>query len=697
MNVPAGTTPDVTPVADQSAGGIPSEFTTYAELNGYPVTVGKYYTFNETASPFTLQIAVDANRDGQIAFDSTDATSPSNPWHFWMNDSQEHGDDESSEGAANDQIPGTNTPNKFSNVIRGRSDLVNYFPVALNFGTTLQQFSPTNGYQYILSQSDGAINIVYTSLSPSNAFDYLTNWAAYTGYGSSFSTGPDTADVVPVGTRGITLSTNFLSLVQSNGGTGVILVEGFTNTTQPITLEMWRNNVELAGVPAYISISGVEQMWRHANFCYITDSNQIAPRADAPNEPPSNGKNLVFLHGYNVNQQQARGVESEMFKRFFWSRSKAHFYGVTWNGAVTQSPTFGFTPNYHTNVVNALLTAGPFANFINNLSGETSIAAHSLGNMVVLSAISDSNAAPAHYFMIDAAVPMEAVQGSTPLAVDMAYSTWSNYDVRLYASSWWQLFPTNDARSTLTWSNRLGNLGNVDIYNFYSLGEEVLREDPDDPPSSILGTVGQEVINAVGFWGGAGLPFGTYAWSWQEKGKGADSSDDFIGSSHGGWAFNLFYYTNSSGGPPLDGTHLDPADALSLTIVQLQTNAFFDFSSTYSSQLYQQIYLTNSVDLALYGSGGSAYAQANRDRILSDAIPAMTLAVGANHVDKFAPDDDADQNIDMGATFETGWPLARSSINDPEKFKWHHSDFDYVAYPFTHKLFDEIVNDGNLK
>ncbi len=29
--------------------------------------------------------------------------------------------------------------------------------------------------------------------------------------------------------------------------------------------------------------------------------------------------------------------------------------------------------------------------------------------------------------------------------------------------------------------------------------------------------------------------------------------------------------------------------------------------------------------------------------------------------------------------------------------KWHHSDFDYFAYPFTHKLFDNIVNTGGLK
>jgi hypothetical protein len=57
------------------------------------------------------------------------------------------------------------------------------------------------------------------------------------------------------------------------------------------------------------------------------------------------------------------------------------------------------------------------------------------------------------------------------------------------ASANLKLLINTDARSTLTWSNRLGNLGNVDIYNFYSSGEEVLREYDSDPPSTVLGGV----------------------------------------------------------------------------------------------------------------------------------------------------------------------------------------------------------------
>ena len=416
-------------------------------------------------------------------------------------------------------------------------------------------------------------------------------------------------------------------------------------------------------------------------------------RAFAPNEPDTQNKNLVFVHGYNVNQQQARGVESEMFKRFYWSGSKAKFYGITWNGAVSQISAVSFTPNYHTNVVNALLTASPLASFLKyGLSGETTVVAHSLGNMVMLSAIGDCGANPNHYFMIDAAVPIEAVQGNAVPDSYLIYPDWIPYANRLYASDWWQLF-TNDYRSTLTWSNRVGNLGSVDIYNFYSSGEEVLRENTNGAPPSEVGITAANIEYWLqDIYTDNHLSIGCYGWQWQEMLKGRGGSDTWVGSKHGGWAFNYNYYPSG---------HMLPGDASLLEDSQLQTNAFFDFSSDYNDGIETvggTIPGTGSdqADMALYGSGGSAYAQANRDRILSDAIPALTLPAGANHVDKFAPQNGDDKNFNMQASFETDWPATRLA-NDREKNNWHHSDFDYVAYPFTHKLFDEIVNDGDLK
>jgi hypothetical protein len=257
--------------------------------------------------------------------------------------------------------------------------------------------------------------------------------------------------------------------------------------------------------------------------------------------------------------------------------------------------------------------------------------------MVVLSAISDSDARIDNYFMIDAAVPMEALQGDMAYNPDMVYSTWKQYANRLFASDWWQLF-TNDYRSTLTWSNRLANLRNVDVYNFYSSGEEVLRWDPADPPAGVLSGGLSELLN---YWL-EGVPFGTYAWVWQEKGKGTALHDWFIGSTHGGWKFS--YYWRDSFGNPLSPSIMN--DTLN-SILQYQP--MFSFPSSMNGQ----------PDDDLLGAGASAYAQAHRDRILSDAIPALTLPVGANSVTILdQPNNPHNFNMTSG-DFENGWPAER--------------------------------------
>ena len=149
VSAPAGTNVDVTPKATQ--------------LYGY-----NDYTFNVQALDITHILAVDNNRDGKIAFDDSDTTMPSKPFRFWINDSKESGDDESA-GGADDQIPGQPSTvdngggiqipnaNYANNQINGRSDLVNFFPVALCLNDILQWLPPTNGFEYHLLQADSAV------------------------------------------------------------------------------------------------------------------------------------------------------------------------------------------------------------------------------------------------------------------------------------------------------------------------------------------------------------------------------------------------------------------------------------------------------------------------------------------------------------------------------------------------------------
>ncbi len=238
--------------------------------------------------------------------------------------------------------------------------------------------------------------------------------------------------------------------------------------------------------------------------------------------------------------------------------------------------------------------------------------------MVTLSAISDWNAPISQYFMVDAAVPIEAINPASTDVSFMTFSTWAGYSNRLFAANWYQLFPTNDARSTLFWNNRLGNLGSVDIYNFYSSGEEVLRSTAGDPPLSTLNILATQLINRfsvpwINLW--SDVPFGTYTWYWQEKGKGTCNEDSLIGSSHGGWKFNSYWHDSS-------GNILSPAIMNGTTNSTLQNFPMFNYNSTDNTFLYQ---IDDELLGAVSGVNPSTYAATNRNRILSDAIPAMSL------------------------------------------------------------------------
>jgi hypothetical protein len=639
-----------------------------------------------------IALNADANHDGQMEFkyNSPDFVSASKPFRFWANDNQDDGD-----FGGNDGIPGANKPDGTTPVqvhntgvpnlsfpsiwsIHGRRDLVDFFPVYLNVGSLFQSNALSAGisatdtnYQFVLSQADGVLRFAYTSLTPTNYMNFLLD----TNVSGILANAPLTT----ISNTGVALLPAFVRGMATNNQS-IILVEATTATTQPLILSIYHGTNQIGQTSLPLSITGVEQMFRSKTMLLHSAPEMVPDRltdADVPNEPDTVAKNFVFVHGYNVLPDEARGSAADVFKRMYWAGSHAKFWAVTWQGADSKG-TFPFnmllTPNYHTNVVNAFNTAATLANFIASLtnSGPVVELAHSLGNILTLSAINDWNAPLSQYFMMDAAVPIEAIDPTATTNM-MILSTWTGYTNRLTASKWYQLFATNDYRSTLSWNNRLGNLRNVDVYNFYSSGEEVLRTYTNDPPASVLGKVLTQITD---FWP-FGIPFGSYTWYWQEKGKGTCSQDWFLGSSHGGWKFNSSYdiFTPSR-------QHLPPDQAATNSTTMLQTNAFFDFGNYTLSKHPDYIHLQ--------GSDGSSYAQTNRNRILADAIPAMSVVAGANPVPRFSVND---HNFDMMA-FENGWPLGRTG---KEVNMWHHSDYHNVAYTFTYNLFNQFVTTGNLK
>ena len=634
-----------------------------ATVDVTPAATNVYQNWDYTFDVQVIKLwppAVDNNRDGNITFDGSDATTPGNPYRFWVNDAQENGDISDASHA----VPGqsASVANYHLSHVNGRSDLVNFFPAALCLSNVLQWLPPTNGWEYHLSQADSAVKFVYASLTTENAFSYLTDLNSY-GYGTNadeWVTNADTIQVVPSSATGTVLDTNWLEMVQNNGGYGVILMEGCAATTQPLTLELWhkdQNGVDqkMGGVPLYISIGVVEQMYRWINLrgaigAAETKHTDITEPVNNP-DSLSDGKNFIFVHGYSVSETAARGWSAEMFKRLYQSHSRAMFTAVDWYGNDGQIAGWvpfagGATPDYYTNVANAFLTASNLAVAVNALPGQKYIAGHSLGNMVVSSASADWGLNANTYFAIDAAVAMEAYNASASDNLNLVPPPyWINYSNRLWASKWYQLFDSSDARSTLTWSNRFGNIPNA--YNYYSSTEDVLK-DADGTLHSITSS--------------------QFAWVNQEMRKGSFLVG-LVANDEAGWGFHSL---------GLDGySNYTIEQANNIPDSQLRTNSFFGHFD----------------DANLYTPGGGTDA-ANynlRAQILGDGIPALSNPAGANSLGNSFGVPDADRNMNdfKGLNINGLWPRSGDD--------WQHSDIVNIAYPFNHAVFNQIVTDGGLR
>ena len=629
-----------------------------------------------------VSLNVDANHNGTMDFtyNSPDFVSQAKPFRFWVNDGSDNGD------FGGSAIPGQGAQGNASLringqwVIHGRRDLVNFFPVYLNIGTLFQSnafgsnisVTDTN-WQFVLSQGDGVLRFAYTDLTPTNYMNFLRD----TNESGSLADAPLTT-ITNVVDGGVPLSQSFIAGIATNNE-GIILVEAAAPTTQPLFLTIYHGTNQVVQTQLPLSISGVEQMFRYKNLLLNSNATSLPERltdAEVPNEPDTIGKNILFVHGYNVDPYHARGWFAETYKRLYWSGSQAKYYGVNWYGSETYLPLFGVSLDYYSNVKNAFLTAPLLANFIATLTnGATCIAGHSLGNMVVSSTIVDYGANVDKYFALNVAVAMEAYDGSiqdTTMVNPNAGNTfqgWPEYDQRLWSTEWYKLFSSSDGRSGLTWRNRFGAIPN--LYNFYSSGEEVLANPTNYPNLPMLGN--------------------EWAWATQEMRKGTGLFD-LLGAlwfvdahPEAGWALNTAWYIPSD--PAHPGSNLRPRYPYEAT-----TNDISD------SALRAAPFFRAFNDGNLTGTQGSSEATNSevRAELLGTGIPALSHAAGANSVAVFGDENVKNFNMSRSGSnpgFEAGWPDGRALQWGT---RWLHSDLKNVAYPFTYQLYDKLVELGGL-
>ena len=307
--------------------------------------------------------------------------------------------------------------------------------------------------------------------------------------------------------------------------------------------------------------------------------------------------------------------------------------------------------------------------------------AHSLGNMLVSSAIQDHEAPVDVYFMFNSAVPAEAYDTDAPtydfsiedVPEGLIHDDWDAYPPKSYAALWYRHFlphegfvpkEGDDARAQLTWKGRfkdvIKNRG-VEVYNYYSAGsgsesgDEVLELSPSTP-SPITGMLDS---------------LGRYAWHKQEAYKGRVAKTGGIimmNTDIMGWGFEKNRKDEIR----------EPEKAFDLSDEELRTNPLF---------------LHNPP--LIFGADASAIL-AQRDHLLAQGIPALSQATGRVEITPISREDQYDLQRYMANTTFKGVQRGGASGRDSTA-RWLHSDIKDLAYPLSQAFFHRVITQGRLK
>ena len=618
-------------------------------------------------------------RDGFTDGDLADAYR-GRPVRHWVNDDDDGGD--VSEGE--DDVPGCRepyliesagglvgivgrVPDYYNSRVDGRGDILDFTPVWIGMGRALRQIASSLGdmkpsdLSLTLSQPEGAVNIVWTSLATNDVGRFLTEDVA--GCGENLDERLAEAETVRLTDREVRLPDAFVDRMVENPACGIVLMEGRGleegdyRRVKNLVLRCYRrpftpgDGNHLLELRLPVVTSPVEEMFRWIDYRQLFGvSDGLPTRLGSPWNRPDGmcgDTHYVFVHGYNVGVQSARGWAAEMFKRLVQSGSRAMFTAVDWYGndsQVTRPLPFigGESPDYYVNVEHAFGTAAALARDCASLPGRKIVLAHSLGNVLASSAAKDFGLGYGRYYMLNAAVPVEAYD-PTVISGAMVDADWRSLPDRMYAASWWRLFGPADGRRTLTWRGRFAGIANA--INCYS------------PTEDTLGNVSSNHGVVARLWRGN-------FWAAQELNKGTrklESLPGDWGNVEGGWGFS----------PDLGVLDVVMGHPTQRLIERIAGMSNEDLIRHPIFHPFDEAWLR---DPSAIGDLASI-----RDRILADGVPATSYAAGSNPIENGRVSD----NINYMDYLKNGCPL--------KEVQWRHSDIKAYAYYYVWKFFHEII------
>jgi probable HAF family extracellular repeat protein len=263
-----------------------------------------------------------------------------------------------------------------------------------------QKFIDENHDFYLKVEGDAALSslIVYPAVSPDD------NRRAF------LQSEPMAARQISQSSFGIIIDNNQepFEMLTAHAGTNEFLMRAIGSGTATATLKLISRSPggsELVHDSVKLTLRDTSDYWLFVstransatdNFVYPIDNGQFVsinrypyPVTISGSRDLSKSQYVVFLHGYNVNQTEARAFFDEMYRRFFWLGFRGNLVGLTWRGDQGNAATLD------TNVRNALRTSPAVWRFLRDTAQtqwsvpaeNINLIAHSLGNLVMFDAL----------------------------------------------------------------------------------------------------------------------------------------------------------------------------------------------------------------------------------------------------------------------------------------------------------------------
>ena len=653
---------------------------------------------------YDMMLIPDYDRKNGIDDSDEEKVHNQKTFYWWINNDSDKADSANYKADEGTDIPGGDAGNANckDKVVNKHTDLLDFFPLHLRLDDVRKLLLDPK-LPYKLRIKTGQVSFAPLPLDAPRAHEFLvrdfkipeTPW-----YRSS-----DHYDTA-LATNTMIVSETFLRL-NENSSYNVLMCEARGNG-EPLVLQLVK---PVEGQPE--PVVKLEVVFRAKFYDVLEMMNQATLNGETYSCEETKLKDPDFatddvdvfsLHGYKVKAEFAKGWHSEFFKRLYQTGVSPRFTGVTWPGYVQGTGVFD-SPGlyYHKCVETAFACRKGFKELVEGVAhknARTVVMAHSLGNIVVSSAINDEGLRPSAYLMLNAAVASEAYDASkyNPRGKKSQYlvlqewgdcnDTEKGYPEEAYASYWHNFFPSDSWYSTLTWQDRFKGVitNGVGVVNIMSSEDEVFEICDSSSMNMVKGLKPmQRPSNGKFDWGDLAmidLDASQYCWQKQELGKGVSS---LLNLQHdcdmAGWGFEpIRNKTEKSLMQRLEA-------ALDGENNRLYTKKFARRTVEVDPARFRDMPVFRWNLKNVFQSHTAEESDNLRNKLLANAIPAVSTAMGLTTTVKGI------DSIDM-ADYESGW--GRSQWIGNYKERWLHCDIKDMAYFYTHRLWEEVIKERVL-